>query len=118
MPSNTAFPTGADRLHAGLFGGEATCVTLETVRLALDIGDLARRVNALDEAPAETRDRLADAVDFGQVHARPHDHFSSAPDVVIVRRPCLTPLVEISASAIFCTAPAFPRTTRTSRQLS
>ena len=41
----------------------------------------------------------ADAGHFGQVDAGPDDH-SSAPGVVMVRRPCLTPLVLIRASAM------------------
>ena len=44
--------------------------------------------------------------------------YSPAPVVVTVSRPCFTPLVLISPSAIFRTCPALPFTTSTSRQLS
>ena len=58
-------------------------------------------------APVERRD----AVDRAEC-------LIPAPVVVMVKRPCLTPLALISASAIFFTAAAVPLTTSTSRQLS
>src|SRR5215471_110068 len=118
LPADAALPTGADGFHTGFLSGETAGVALEAVGSPLHVGDLSGRVDALDEAGAIARDVGADAVHLGQVDAGPKDHFNSAPEVVMVRRPCLTPLVLIRASAIFCTAPAFPRTTSTSRQLS
>src|SRR5713101_3608559 len=118
LPAHASPPTRSDGFHGRLFGCEAPGITLITVGLPFHIGDLAGGVNALGKALTVTVDGLADASDLSKVHARAQDHFSSAPEVVIVRRPCLTPLVLISASAIFLTAPALPRTTSTSRQLS
>jgi len=72
---------------------------------------------SLDESPPVALDRHANPVHLSKIYARSDDH-SSAPVEVMVSRPCFTPLVLIRASAIFLTAPAFPLTTRTSRQLS
>ena len=116
-PADAALPTRADGLHAGFFGGKPGGISLVAIRLALYICDLGARVNALDEASAVALDGCADAIDFRQVDADSNDH-NSAPVEVMVRRPCLTPLVAMSASAIFFTARTLPFTTRTSRQLS
>src|SRR5579863_2246545 len=101
LPADAALPAGAYGLHAGFLGGKAAGIAFEAVGFALDIGDLGRGVDAVDETAAIARDGGADAVDFGEVHAGSQNHFSSAPDVVMVRRPCLTPLVLMRASAIF-----------------
>jgi len=116
-PADAASPTSADGLHPSFLGGESGGIAFIAVGLAFDIGDFSGRVDALDKAAAVTFDRASNTVHLGQIDARSDDH-SSAPVEVMVRRPCFTPLVLIKASAIFLTAPAFPLTTRTSRQLS
>ena len=60
-------------------------------------------------------DGLANAVYLSEIDASSNDH-SSAPVEMMVRSPCLTPLVLIKASTSFFPARAFPLTTRTSRQ--
>ena len=117
LPTDAAFPPRANRLHPRFLGGESCGVAFKAVGLALYVGYFGGRVNALDETLSVPLDGPANAVYLGQIDARSNDH-SSAPVEVMVRRPCLTPLVLIKASAIFFTAAAFPFTTRTSRQLS
>src|SRR5579872_543004 len=118
LPADAAFPPRADGLHSSLLSGKTTGVSLETIGFPLHISDLRGRVDAIDKSLPVALDRRTDAIHFCQVDTGPQDHFSSAPEVVSVRRPCFTPLVLISASAIFWTVAAFPRTTSTSRQLS
>src|SRR5215813_5112881 len=118
MPGDSALPTRADGLHARLFGREARRVALKPVRPLLHIGDFAGSEDAIDKSRAKTFDGFADPIDFGQVHAGTDDHFNSAPVVVMVSRPCLTPFVLIRTSATLRTSPDRPRTTSTSRQLS
>src|SRR5581483_5832540 len=118
LPPDPVTPPRPDRLHSRFFGREARRVPLELVGLTLHVGDLPRRVNALDEFLPEPLNRRFDARHFRQINSCAHDHFSPAPDVVIVSRPCFTPFVLISTSAIFRTAADLPFTIRTSRQLS
>src|SRR6185436_16681420 len=86
--------------------------------LALHVRDFRRSVDAFDEPLPVSLDRRADPRHLRQVHPGPDDHFSSNPEVVIVSRPCLTPLVLIRVSATFRTSAERPRTTSTSRQWS
>ena len=116
-PPDASAPSGAQRFHPGFLGGEARGVALIPIRFALRVGDFAIGEDAVLETLAMALDRFAEPADFAQIHARADDH-SSAPVVVMVRRPCLTPLVEMSASAIFRTADALPLSTITSRQWS
>src|SRR5262249_39892902 len=117
-PADAVFPPRPDRLHPRLFRGEASGVALEAVRLPLGVGDLRVRIDALDKSLAVACDSFPNPTDFSQIDASAQDHYNPAPEVVIVSLPCLTPLVLIKASAILRTAPALPRTTSTSRQLS
>src|ERR1019366_3385031 len=107
-----------DGFHAGFFGRKPRREALKLIGLPLDVGDLCRRINPFDKTRPETRDRFANPRNLAQVDARTDDHFNSAPEVVVVRRPCFTPLVLISASATFRTSADLPRTTSTSRQWS
>ena len=50
LPAHAAPPARADRLHARFLGREPARVALELVGLALHVGDLGGRVDALDEA--------------------------------------------------------------------
>ena len=118
LPGDAALPARADGLHAGLFGREARGVAFVAVGLALHVRDLRGREDAAGETRPEALDGGADARHLGQIHAGAHDHFRSAPEVVMVSRPCLTPLALISVSAILRTSPDLPRTTMTSRQWS
>src|SRR5713226_8241054 len=117
FPANTAPPAGADRFHSGLLGGKTRRIALVAVCFPLHIGDLGGSINSIQEAVPITFDRCTDAVHLRQVDAGSHNH-SSAPVVVMVSRPCFTPLVLSKASAIFFTTLALPLTTSTSRQLS
>jgi hypothetical protein len=116
-PTDPTSPACSDGFHPRFLGGESRGIALVAVGFALDVCNFGGRIDALDEAPAVTFDRRANAVYLGEIHAR-SDYHNSAPVEVMVRRPCLTPLVLIKASAIFLTAAAFPFTTSTSRQLS
>src|SRR5258708_1858291 len=110
-------PSRPEGFHAGFFCREPCRVPLEPVRFPLHVSDLPWGVNALDEPRSEASDGGLHSRDFGQIDTGSDDH-RSAPELVIVSRPCLTPLVLMSASAIFFTAVDEPFTTRTSRQLS
>ena len=110
-------PARPDCLHAGFLGGKPRGVPLEAIRFALDVGDFRGGEDPLQESSAVTLNRRADPRHFTKIHAGADNH-SPSPLLVRVRRPCLTPFVLISASAIFLTADAFPRRTSTSRQLS
>src|SRR5205085_1107763 len=110
-------PACADRLHPGFFRGKPPGVAFKLVSLALDIRNLARSINSLRKPLPIALNRLPNTTHLRQIDSSPENQ-SSAPDVVMVRRPCFTPLVLINASANFRTAPALPRTTSTSRQLS
>src|SRR3954454_19061003 len=111
-------PSCADSLHAGFLCGKARGVAFVSIRLALHVSDLARGEDPVDELPSKALDGRSNARHLGKVHARPDDHFSSVPEVVIVRRPCFTPLVLMSVSATCRTSADLPRTTTTSRQWS
>src|ERR1039458_955026 len=56
LPAHAPPPTRADGFHARLLGRESGGKTFVTVSLPLDVGDLGRRVNPLDEAPAMALD--------------------------------------------------------------
>src|SRR5581483_5487630 len=113
-PAESAAPAGAERFHAGLFRCEARGVALETIGFTFCIGDFAIGENASLETVAVAFEGFLHARDLAQIDARADDH-RPAPLVVMVRRPCFTPLVEMSASASFCTCAAFPLRIRTSR---
>src|SRR5438067_1982076 len=98
MPTHAVFPTGADRLHAGLFCREPGGVPLEPVGLTLDVRYLAACINTIDESVPVTFYRLANSVHFRNINTGPYNH-RPAPVEVIVRRPCFTPLVLMSVSA-------------------
>src|ERR1700683_2960602 len=83
LPAHAPPPAGADGLHARLLGRESSGKALVAVGLALDIGDLGRRINALDEAPAMALDGRANPRDFGQIHSRAYNHVKNQ---LIVRR--------------------------------
>src|SRR5260370_36059028 len=116
LPLHTMSPTGADRLHARFLSGKPGSIALVLIRFALHIGDLGWSKKTIGEPLPVPFDCRANAVDFRYIDPRT-DNVTPTPVVVIVRRPCLTPLVEIRASAILRTSPALPFTTRTSRQL-
>src|SRR5262245_39253516 len=118
LPGDSMPPTGTDSFHPCLFGGKAGSIALVAVGLTLHISDLPWGVNPLYELLAEASDGLANAIDLRQIHSGTNDHLNSVPEVVMVSRPCLTPLVLIKASATLRTSADLPRTTRTSRQLS
>src|SRR5579864_945624 len=73
-PPHPMIPAGAERLHGGLFGGEARGIALEPVRLRIAIAHLSRGEDALQKTLPETLNRLADAGNFGDVDARAYDH--------------------------------------------
>src|ERR1035438_6624072 len=118
LPGYPVSPAGADGFHARFLGRKPRRKALEAVRFALHVSDLRRRVDALDEAPAIALDQVAHARYLCQIHSRADDHLISAPEVVRVSRPCLTPFVLINASASERTPPARPRITITSRHRS
>src|ERR1700691_1922025 len=72
LPAHAPPPARADGFHARLFGRESRGKTFAAVGFALDVGDLGRRVNALDEAPAMALNGRANARNFGQIHSRAH----------------------------------------------
>src|ERR1700741_2654082 len=78
LPAYAATPAGTNRLHTGLFCGKAGGVAFVLVCFALDVGDLARSVDAVDKSLSVALDCLADTGDLGQVNARAEDQ-SSAP---------------------------------------
>src|ERR1039458_7168527 len=55
-PPHAPPPARADGFHARLLGRESSGKTFVTVSLPLDVRDLGRRVNPLDEAPAMALD--------------------------------------------------------------
>ena len=116
-PPEPPSPAGSQCLHSCLFCCKSGRKSLKNVRLALGVRDFTIRKNPELEASSVPLDGLPYSRNFAQIHTRAKDH-NSAPLVVMVSRPCLTPLVEISASAIFCTTAALPFRINTSRQLS
>ena len=73
-PRDAAGPTGAERLHAGFLGGEASRVTLRAVGLAVGVSDFIGREDAFKETPSVPRDGFFDARNFAQVNAAAEDH--------------------------------------------
>src|ERR1700686_3886560 len=73
-PPHSMIPAGAERLHGGLFGGEACGIALEPVRLRIAIAHLSRGEDALQKTLPEALHRMADAGNFGDVDARAYDH--------------------------------------------
>jgi hypothetical protein len=117
LPADAVPPSGAKCFHRCFLGRKAGRVALITIRLALNVSNFGGCVNAIDKALPVAFDGVTNPMDFRQIDAETDDH-NSAPVDVMVKRPCLTPLVLIKASAIFFTVLARPLTTSTSRQLS
>src|ERR1051326_1806237 len=118
MPAQPISPTSAERLHCSFFRRESGGIAFVFVCLALCIGDFARCEHALHKSSAVgSENRSPNPAHFTQIDSCTDDH-SPAPEVVIVRRPCLTPFAEMSASAMRRTAADLPLRTIPSRQLS
>src|ERR1035437_7706458 len=77
LPPHAPPPARADGFHARLLGRESSGKTFVTVSLPLDVRDLGRRVNPLDEAPAMALDGRPNPRNFGQIHSRAHNHLNS-----------------------------------------
>src|SRR6266702_1869326 len=73
-PVDPVADSGAEGLRSGLFGGEAGCEAFGGVFLALAVGDLARSVDAAQEAVAKPGDALRDACDLHQVGPYANNH--------------------------------------------
>ena len=99
-PPDAASPTSAERFHPRFLGGESGGVALVSIGFSLGVGDFALGVDTFEEAAAVAANGIPDARDFAEIDARADNH-DPPPGDVMVRRPCITPLVEISASAIF-----------------
>src|SRR5580698_4719965 len=82
-PPHAGTDAGAERLGAGLLGGEALGVGLDPVAPPLGAGALVRREDAIDEAIAMALDDLGDAAHVGNVGADAEDHPAAPPS----RRP-------------------------------
>ncbi len=100
VPPCDAMPSGAQGFHSSFFGGEAGSVSLEWVGFALGVSDLSVGEHTCFESRSVAFHGRAHSTDFAQIDACSNDQ-RAAPVVVMVRQPCLTPLVEISASASF-----------------
>src|SRR5271166_3334731 len=74
LPGDAAAPAGADGLHSGLFGGEASGVALCLVRLRLAVADFVRSENPLQKSPPEALYGGGDPVDLCDVNAGSDDH--------------------------------------------
>jgi len=66
-PAHAAVPSGAERFHGCLFGGEAAGVTFEFILEALAIFDFVGGEDAAEEWLAVTFDGGLDARDFGKI---------------------------------------------------
>src|SRR3569623_3627196 len=73
-PENALAKACAERLRAGLLGGEALGVGLDAVGAPLGLGALGRGEDAVEEAVAVARQRLLDAPRVAQVRAEADDH--------------------------------------------
>jgi len=69
-PADAAAPSGSERFHGGLLGGEASGVAFEPVLKALAIFDFVGRVDAAEKGLAAALDGRSDARDFGDIHTQ------------------------------------------------
>src|SRR5580704_5681408 len=99
-PPHAGADAGAERLGAGLLGGEALGIGLDPVAPPFGARPLGRRENAVDEAIAVTLDHLGDAAHVGNVGADAEDH-RAAP---LLRRPR-----SIAARILRTTSPRPPK---------
>ncbi len=73
-PEHAAAQPGAERLGAGLLGGEAPRVGGRAGRAAVAARALAHREDAMGEAVAEALERALDPADVAEVRADAEDH--------------------------------------------
>src|SRR6185369_6880467 len=107
LPGDAALPARADGFHARFLGREARRIAFVTVGLTFYVSDLPGGIDAIHEARSVALDGGADAWYLRQIHTGAHDHFNSDPVVVMVSRPCFTPLVLMRASATLRTSADF-----------
>ncbi len=82
---------GAERLGAGLLGGETLGVGGRALGAAFGFLLFDRREDAVDEALAVTRERLFDAPDIDEIAAKPEDHEASRAWSMMARMRWIAP---------------------------
>lgn len=76
-PTHPVPPSRAQRFHGRFFRRKARRVPLKFRLVPLAIPPLLIREHALDERPPKSRNRCFHAVNLGDVHAHPDNHFAS-----------------------------------------
>ena|ERR1700722_660595 len=99
-PADAASPTGSQGFHSSFLGGEPCGIAFIEIGFALGVCDFAIGEDTFLETAAVAGEGVFDPRNFAQIDSGSDDH-DPPPGEVMVSRPCITPLVDISASAIF-----------------
>ena len=73
-PADAMVPSGAERLHGGLFSSESCSIALHSVCFGVAILHLRLGENSFEEAQSEALNGLANAGHFGNVDSGSDDH--------------------------------------------